>query len=154
MSAFGGEHNDPRFRLSRERIHRAGKLCPERGNHRVRFLRAIKANMRDALGNGEIKTFVTHDFFLIVVHVIAQSGIRTRAGIVNTVTISTVRCRQHNRPSSVSPFSGQAGTFFALASAINCVLNVQTLDVATLPKQCSLAVKQLGTLWHPLSELF
>ena len=51
----------------------------------MRFLRAIEANMRDALGNSEIKTFVTQDFFLSIDRVISQSGTGEPAIIAATM---------------------------------------------------------------------
>ena len=50
-------------------------------------------NMRCASGTGEIKTFVTHDFFLSMVRVLSQSGTGASAMIAATMTSSAMGSR-------------------------------------------------------------
>ena len=61
MLTLSRDHKHSRRGLPRHGVHRRGQLSPERGNHRVRFFRTVQPNMCDAVGDGEIETFVAHE---------------------------------------------------------------------------------------------
>jgi hypothetical protein len=81
--------------------------------------------------------------FLNVVGVISQSGTGASAIIAATMPSSAMGSRLQQPIVSVIVF-GHTGIFFSPTSAVDCVINVQTLDVATIPTQCSPTVLQLG----------